>query len=127
MFKSTHIYYRFKKGEVQATHVESGKVVNKTCSALAHSRTLMGDFFEIERCLKDISAELLPKTLFSLSPIAIVQLLEASEGGYTNVEIRAFREAILGTGARRVYFPESKSVLSSSEIKGLSFRELPNV
>ncbi|MEF1164590.1 hypothetical protein QTO13_25505, partial [Vibrio parahaemolyticus] len=89
VFKSTHVYYRFKKGEVQATHVESGKAVNKICSALAHPRTLMGDFFEIEKCLKDISAELLPKTLFSSSPIAIVQLLEVSEGGYTNVEVRA--------------------------------------
>ncbi|HHC6693706.1 hypothetical protein CGJ04_23045 [Vibrio parahaemolyticus] len=127
MFKSTHVYYRFKRGEVQATHLESGKAVNKICPALAHPRTLMGDFYEIEKCLKDISAELLPKTLFSFSPIAIVQLLETSEGGYTNVEIRAFREAVLGTGARRVYFPESQSVLSLSEIKSLSFRELLNV
>lgn len=105
MFKSTHIYYRVKKGQVHATHVESGKVVYKSCSALAHPRTLMGDFFDVEKCFKDISAELLPRTLFSLSPIAIVQLLETSEGGYTNVEIRAFLEAALGAGARRVFSP----------------------
>ncbi|PKF48936.1 hypothetical protein [Enterovibrio nigricans] len=127
MLKSNHIYYRINKGKVQATHVESGKVVTKICAALAHPRTLMGDFFEIEKCLKEISTELLPKTLFSLAPIAVVQLLETSEGGYTNVEVRAFREAALGAGARRVFFPESTSMLSPSEITNLGFEELPKI
>ncbi len=127
MFKDNHIYIRFKKGEVQITHVESDTSQTKVCSALSHPRTLMGDFYEIERCLKELVKQVVPKSLFALTPIAIVQLLDVSEGDYTNVEIRAFREAALGAGARRVYFPDSKLPLSSSDIKNKNFVELSNV
>lgn len=127
MFKDSHIYIRFKKGEVQITHVESDNSQTKMCSALSHPRTLMGEFYEIEACLKELVKQVVPKSLFALAPVAVVQLLEVSEGGYTNVEIRAFREAVLGAGARRVYFPESKLPLSSSDIKNKNFVELSNV
>lgn len=126
MFKDSHIYFRIRKGEAQITHVESGQSETRACDALAHPRTLMGDFYEIESCLKELVKQVVPKSLLSSAPIAIVQLLDASEGDYTNVEIRAFREAVLGAGAKRVFFPESKLFLSASEIKNKKFVELRN-
>ncbi|HAT8493074.1 TPA: hypothetical protein RQK84_004165 [Vibrio vulnificus] len=127
MFKKNHIHVQFKTGEVKVTHLETDKCIIRACSALAHPRTLMGDFFAIESCLKEILADLLPKKSFSLAPIAIVQFLEKTDGGVTNVEIRAFREAILGAGSKQVYFPESAKSMSKTELKGLKFSQLANV
>ncbi len=127
MFKKNHIHVQFKTGEVKATHLETDKCIIRTCSALGHPRTLMGDFFVIESCLKEIWADLLPKKSFSLAPIAIVQFIDKTNGGVTNVEIRAFREAILGAGSRQVYFPESMKPMSKSELMGLKFNQLANV
>ncbi len=127
VFKRNHIHIQFKTGEVKVTHLETDKCIIRTCSALDHPRTLMGDFFAIESCLKEICADLLPKKSFSLAPIAIVQFLDKTDGGVTNVEIRAFREAILGSGSRQVYFPESQKPMSKSELKELKFSQLANV
>ncbi|KNA60759.1 hypothetical protein B2J71_18540 [Vibrio cholerae] len=127
VFKKNHIHIQFKTGEVKVTHLETDKCIIRTCSALTHPRTLMGDFFAIESCLKEIWADLLPRKSFSLAPIAIVQFLDKTEGGVTNVEVRAFREAILGAGSRQVYFPESQKPMSKSELIGLKFSQLANV
>ncbi|KXF81918.1 hypothetical protein [Enterovibrio coralii] len=124
MFKKSHIYFRIQKGEVHVSQVESGNSAKKFCTALSHPRTLMGDFFAIESCFKEAFTEVMPKSWLSLSPIAIVQLLETYDGGYTNVEIKAFREAVLGAGARQVFFADSNDVLSPSDIQNRNFNEL---
>ncbi|WP_229613480.1 hypothetical protein [Vibrio parahaemolyticus] len=127
MFKKNHIYYQFRKGEVTALHVETNKTLVKGCLALAHPRSLMGDFFAVQECLISISKELIPKSIFSLAPVAVVHLLETSDGGYTNVEIRAFKEAVLGAGARAVYFVDSPVLLKPFQIQSRDFKVLPNV
>ncbi|UTZ21659.1 hypothetical protein [Vibrio campbellii] len=116
MFRNNHIHYQFKKGEVIVTHLETNKSVTKLCEALTHPRTLMGNFYEIDHCVKVLSKEVFSKSLFDKAPIAIVQLFGPSDGGYTNVELRAFREVVLGSGARDVYFPDTKLLLSSIDI-----------
>lgn len=126
MFKKNHIHFQFRRGEVKITHIETDKFLVRTCAALAHPRTLMGDFFAIEGCLKEALAELLPRKSFSLAPIGIAQFLDMTEGGMTNVEIRAFREAILGAGTRQVYFPNSTEIMSKSQLLDLNFKQLPS-
>lgn len=37
------------------------------------------------------------------APIVLAHLIPQVEGGYTNVELRAFREAMVGAGAAQVY------------------------
>ncbi|OOE43334.1 MULTISPECIES: hypothetical protein [Salinivibrio] len=124
MFKKNHVHLQIKKGEVKATHLETDSSIVRTCAALSHPRTLMGEFFAIERCLKEVLDELLPKSIFSLSPIAIVQFIEKIEGGITNVEVRAFREATLGAGARHVFFAESSTPISKSQLLNFNFKQI---
>nr|WP_086938565.1 hypothetical protein [Thaumasiovibrio occultus] len=126
MFKKHHIYFRVKSGEVELTHIEGGKTVTAACAGLSHPRTLMGDFFDIENCFKTTLQQVLPKSLFTPAPLAVIQLLEAGDGGYTNVEIRAFREAALGAGARDVVFAKSQSLLSADEIRRGDYPTLDN-
>jgi hypothetical protein len=118
-----HLYYQVKKGEVTVTSLEDGKSITRACSALNHPRTLMGNFMEIEDCFKSIAKELAPRRFLLQAPIAVVHLLESVEGGYTNVEIRAFREAALGAGARDTFMPSNKSKLSETQILSRDFAE----
>tara|TARA_Y100000588_G_C13319117_1_gene528997 strand:+ start:183 stop:443 length:261 start_codon:yes stop_codon:yes gene_type:complete len=81
----------------------------------------MGNFYEIDHCVKVLSKEVFSKSLFDKAPIAIVQLFGPSDGGYTNVELRAFREVVLGSGARDVYFPDTKLLHSSIDIMNKNY------
>ncbi len=121
MFRNNHIHYQFKKGEVTATHLEKNKSITKQCEALAHPRTLMGNFYEIDHCVSTLSKAVFSKSLFDKAPIAIVQLFGTSEGGYTNVELRAFSEVMRGVGVCSVYFPDTELLLSSEDIINKNF------
>jgi len=122
-----HLYYQIKRGQVTVTFVEDDKSITKSCSALNHPRTLMGHFMEIEDCFKSIAKELAPRRFLLQDPTAVVHLLESVEGGYTNVEIRAFREAAFGAGAREIFVPNSNSKLSKSQILNREFTEWDGV
>ena len=122
-----HLYYQIKRGEVAVTLLEGGKTISKKCGALNHPRTLMGDFVEIEECFKSIASELAPRRYLLQDPTAIVHLLVDVEGGHTNIEIRAFREAALGAGARETFVPKSTSKLSESQILNREFTEWDGV
>lgn len=122
-----HLYYQIKRGEVTVTFLEGGKTISKKCGALNHPRTLMGDFMEIEGCFKSIASELAPRRFLLQDPTAIVHLLENVEGGHTNVEIRAFREAAFGAGAREIFVPNNSSKLSESQILNREFTEWDGV
>lgn len=118
-----HLYYQIKKGQVTVTFLEADKSITKSCSALNHPRTLMGDFMEIEACFKSIVKELAPRRFLLQDPTAIVHLLESVEGGFTNVEIRAFREAAFGAGAREIFVPNNTEKLSKSQILSRDFTQ----
>ena len=122
-----HLYYQIKKGQVTVTFVENDKSITKSCSGLNHPRTLMGNFIGIEDCFKSIAKELAPRRFLLQDPIGVIHLLESVEGDYTSVEIRAFREAALGAGARETFVPKSNSKLSSSQIINREFTEWDGV
>ncbi len=67
-----------------------------------HPRTLIADFIIAEQTLKFCIRQLLIGSIFSPSPIIIFHPLEKNEGGYTQVEIRAFEELCRQAGARKV-------------------------
>ena len=124
MFRRNHIYYRFKKGEVTATHIETNQSATKLCQALSHPRTLMGDFYQLEACVTELTKQVFSKSIFDKPPIVIIQLFGVSEGGYTNVEIRAFQEVMHRSKVKRVYFADSTELLSAADIKNNNFRLL---
>lgn len=98
MFKRPLIYVQVHRGHFIAKRVGSDRVVRKNCSGLDHPRTLMGDFPEIADSFSSAFKELYPAGRF-FKPKALVHLMPVYEGGYTNVELRAFNEASAMAGA----------------------------
>lgn len=76
-----------------------------------HPRTLLADFMIAEQVLKYCLRKLMPKSLFATSPVVIFHPLEKDEGGYTQVEIRAFEELCRQAGARKVFIHNGKILL----------------
>jgi hypothetical protein len=86
------IYVQVYRGHFIAKRIGNGKTVRKECVGLEHPRTLMGDITKVEESFSAALKELVP-TIRLLKPKGLVHLLPVYEGGYTNVELRAFKEA----------------------------------
>lgn len=94
----------------------------------AHPRSMVSDFTLGEQLLKALLRKALGRSMFALAPKVVLHLLGDPEGGFTQVEIRAFREMALGAGGAQVViwqgpplgdqellsgkFPQSGKVLS---------------
>ncbi|WNC72027.1 hypothetical protein RGQ13_18190 [Thalassotalea psychrophila] len=70
----------------------------------SHPRSLTGDFFELERDIKKVMQQLTVRRWVKANVLICLEGLD--EGGYTNVEKRAFKEAVMGAGAMDVYLAE---------------------
>ncbi len=92
MFKRHLIYIQVHRGHLIAKRLGTDRVVRKDCAGLDHPRTLMGDFQQIQGALSTAYKELGPFVSI-LKPRALIHLLPPCEGGYTDVEMRAFKEA----------------------------------
>lgn len=68
----------------------------------AHPRSLVSDFGSAERLLKGLVSMAVGKSLFAVAPQIVIHPLGSPEGGFTQVERRAFRELALGAGASAV-------------------------
>jgi rod shape-determining protein MreB len=69
----------------------------------AHPRSLVSDFSAGEQLLKAFLKRVRSTSLFAASPTMVVHLLGEPAGGFTQVEVRAFREMALGAGAAQVH------------------------
>ena len=67
-----------------------------------HPRTLVGDFTAGQQLLKAAVRKLQGGALLAISPLIVMHPLGSPEGGFTQVELRAFREMALGAGASEV-------------------------
>jgi rod shape-determining protein MreB and related proteins len=86
-----------------AKDAEKSKPNVALVNGFKHPRTLLADFIIAEQTLKACLKLLIPKSIFQPSPVIIFQPLEMDEGGYTQVEMRAFQELCNQAGARKVY------------------------
>ena len=63
----------------------------------------MGEFYEMKKSLRKVLEQLGLRRWYMAKPVVLVHLIPKVEGGYTNVELRAFREAMLAAGVGEVY------------------------
>lgn len=121
------LYLEVRKGLIKATELKSGRTTTKISKALTHPRSLMGDFFGVTKCIESIVKELSPKKFLSGPTTIIIHLLENGDGGFSNVETRAFKEAALSAGGQRVKFPNKPIVLNKDELLSGNFSCLDNI
>jgi rod shape-determining protein MreB len=87
----------------------------------------MGDFFGAEKCFSLVIGKLAPKRFLLQGPTVYIQLLDKLEGGVTNVEARAFREAAVGCGARAIFVPKTLKALSNEQLRQRQFKNWDDV
>jgi len=69
----------------------------------SHPRTLLGDFIAGEQLLKTLLRRLpVGRSFFAPAPAVVLHLQGDPLGGFTPVEVRAFREMALAAGASQV-------------------------
>ncbi len=119
MLKQPLIYVTVSNGRLTAQVIGDTKSVTLMSNGLSHPRSLMGDYNVVESCMKDALNQLGSKGWFRRSPIVLTHLLPKVEGGYTNVELRAFREAALGAGAAQSYLLADYPQLKTNDIEAI--------
>ena len=68
----------------------------------AHPRSLVSDFVLGEQTLKAFLARMNSGRFFAPAPKIVMHLMGDPAGGFTQIEVRAFREMALGSGASQV-------------------------
>ena len=76
----------------------------------------MGEFVEAEKALRKVLEQLGLRRWYMTKPVAVVHLVPQVVGGYTNVELRAFREAMLAAGAGEVYLLVDHPPLTAQQL-----------
>ena len=69
----------------------------------AHPRTLVSDFTAAQQLLKYQLRRVFQSSIWRPAPCVVLHPMGRDEGGYTQVERRAFREMALGAGASQVF------------------------
>lgn len=115
------IYIKVYEGYLEARTVGENNERQFRSDGLHHPRSLAGKFTEVEATFKKVISGQ-PKVLFGLiKPKVLVHLIPKMEGGYTEAELRFFREAALGGGASEVYLCDDKyGPLHDIELRELS-------
>ena len=92
------MYIRVLPGQFVARVLGSARELSMECSGLTHPRSLIGNFDAVVVSLTKILVETQATRFLFIQPRALVHLTPAVEGGYTQPELRAFRQAALAAG-----------------------------
>ncbi|MDZ7924292.1 MAG: rod shape-determining protein [Marinagarivorans sp.] len=116
-----------KKGQfvVKAVGAEAKALINnpqyEVTNPFAHPRQLIANFGYAEKILLHALQQVFKGNIFAPSPRAVIHPMQKTEGGLTEIEIRAFRELGLGAGAREVVIylgpAQNKHDFNYAEIK----------
>ncbi len=122
---SNLIYIKVYKGYIEARTYGQLNERKFYTDGLNHPRTLAGDFVEVETAFKAALSAQPKKWLGLMAPHVLIHLIPQMEGGYTSTELRFFKEAAAGGGARKVYlmtdkYPPLKDVELQETFKSLN-------
>lgn len=103
MLRTRFVYVQVTFGQATALLVSTGERATVLSQAFSHPRSLMGDYAEVKKCFRQLLETLHLTVWYRRKPWALVHVIPKQEGGYTNVELRAFRESMMEAGCERVY------------------------
>jgi rod shape-determining protein MreB and related proteins len=84
----------------------------------AHPRSMVSDFTVAEQLLKAFVARALGSGIFRPSPKLLMHPLGDPLGGFTQVELRAFREMAIGAGASNVALWTGRNLTDEEILNG---------
>ncbi|MCU7838547.1 MAG: 1-pyrroline-5-carboxylate dehydrogenase [Candidatus Thiodiazotropha sp. (ex Troendleina suluensis)] len=96
------VYVKVYKNRFDLHHVESGNSTSVISpNAFTTTRLLVGQFSEADETLRKGMKELYKNQLFAPSPVVVIQPMEKTENGLSQVEERTLQELAAGAGARK--------------------------
>ena len=103
-------------GTAARSHRGSASV--KITNPFGHPRSMVSDFTVGEQLLKAFVRRAVGDSFFTPSPNVILHLQGNPDGGFTQVEIRAFHEMALGAGASQVKIWQGRLLTDEQLLSG---------
>ncbi len=111
------VYVRVRRNQLRIRHVESGAETTFQADVpFSTERMLIGEFSAAEHALKTALKQAEAGRYLRMPSQILIQPLELTNGGLSQIEERVFREVAMGAGASKALIwvgPE----LSDSEVK----------
>lgn len=95
---------------------QNARVINP----FAHPRSMVSDFTCAELVLKTLVRQVHGQSILAIAPAVVIHPLGSPDGGFTQVEFRAFREMGHSVGASEVFVWTGR-VLTDAEVALRSF------
>ena len=87
----------------QARAAAASSPAAEVINPFAHPRSLVSDFTSAQLLLQALLRQVMGKSWLTMGPRVVMHPLGSPEGGFTQVEIRAFHEMALGAGASEAF------------------------
>jgi hypothetical protein len=113
MFKTIRIHIKLGHDHVEITNLETGEVVSQPAKkGFSSIRNIVGNFSNAQTSIVAVLKELrLTNSFFSSKLHVLIQQIEGTEGGLSDIEKRALRDLGEMVGGRKVFIIEdSRSV-----------------
>lgn len=90
------------KNRFELRHIESGNTITAISpSAFTTTRLLVGEFTEADKSLRKGIKKIYKNQFLATSPIVVIQPMEKTENGLSQIEERTLQELATGAGARK--------------------------
>lgn len=90
----------------------------KLVRPFAHPRSLVSDFTVADQLLKEFIRRMPGQSFIRLAPVVVMHPQGEPEGGFTQVEIRAFHELAMSAGASRVKVWQGRDLTDQELLSG---------
>lgn len=102
IFSST-LYIKVFANQFVIRHIGNKQEITiHVTEAFTTKRLLLGEFSKAEKCLKEGMVKIHTSGWLSPAPVVLIQPMEMTEGGLSEIEERAFYELAKAAGARKV-------------------------
>ena len=117
MFRSIAVYIKLSRDQVEITNLDTGTFVSKSAvNAFPGIRNILSNFNNAHETIKSALKEPgIKHSIFSPALKVLIQQIEGTEGGLSDIEKRALRDFAEMSGARRVRIPDHSRALTVSE------------
>ena len=115
MFQTSRVYIQIGRNKVTVVNLDTGAETSSTATEpFSTARSVLSKFSPANETLLAALRDLGLKTSF-FKLKAVIQQMENTEGGLTDIEKRALRDLAEQAGAGRVYIVDGERRLSISE------------
>ena len=117
MFKSLRIYIKIRRNNIEVTNLETGASSSKSAvNSFSSIRNVVSNFNNagetVNATLDDLG---IGQTFFSRPLTVLIQQLEGTEGGLSDIEKRALRDLAEMAGGRKVVICEDSRPLTIAD------------